>query len=197
VRVALLLLLTLRGTPFLYAGDEIGLQDAVLERSQLRDPVGIRGWPTNAGRDGCRTPMPWTCDEGHGFTRPGVEPWLPVVVPSEGCVADQLDDPASVLAFACGLIALRRDRGDLRRGAYRTLRSPSGTWAYLRGDATTIAIATTDEGGRIDVGDGTIVFATDAERVGARVDGAVALRGWEGVVVGATEGGWVRPTGPG
>jgi alpha-glucosidase len=197
VRVALMLLLTLRGTPFLYAGDEIGLPDAVLQRSELRDPVGIRGWPTNPGRDGSRTPMPWTCDEGHGFTRPGVKTWLPVVVPDEGSVADQRDDPASALSFASEMIELRREREDLRRGAYRTLSSPAGTWAYRRGEATTIALALSDDGGRVDVGGGTIVAATDGERVGSRIDEVVALRGWEGVVIGAPGPGGVRGTGAG
>ena len=71
-RVALVILLCLRGTPVLYQGDEIGLGDTEPQQADLRDPLGVRFWPYYAGRDGMRTPMPWRNVPGGGFTDPGV-----------------------------------------------------------------------------------------------------------------------------
>ena len=124
VRCALLILLTLRGTPFLYQGDEIGLTDGPIEQSDLHDAVGIRFWPYYKGRDAERTPMPWSNTPGGGFTaaRRGARgsPW-----PTRPrCnVADQEADPDSVLAFTRRAIAARaRQRRPGRRA--RTARCP-------------------------------------------------------------------------
>src|SRR5918996_1543570 len=88
-RAVLLLLLTLRGTPLLYYGDEIGMLNVEIPRDRLRDPVGIRGWPEDHGRDGGRTPMQWT--PSGGFTEAGIEPWLPIGDASSCNVAAQRD----------------------------------------------------------------------------------------------------------
>ena len=127
------MLLTLRGTPFLYQGDEIGQVDGVLEKAELLDPVGVRFWPY-AGRDPERTPMPWHGGPGGGFTEPGVRPWLPMADPAPCNVADQEGDPASVLELCRRAIAARAASDDLAVGAYRSLPSPEGTWAYARGE---------------------------------------------------------------
>ncbi len=82
IRAALVVLLTLRGTPVLYYGDEIGMPEVAVPRDRIKDPVGIRGWPDDPGRDRARTPMPWTGDPAGGFTRPGIDPWLPAGEPS-------------------------------------------------------------------------------------------------------------------
>ncbi len=108
VRVALLILLSLRGTPFLYQGDEIGLTDGPIERADVLDAVGARFWPYYKGRDAERTPMPWTSEPGGGFSAPGVRPWLPMGDPAACNVADQEDDPDSVLSFCRRAIAARR-----------------------------------------------------------------------------------------
>jgi alpha-glucosidase len=183
IRAALLMLLTLRGTPFLYAGDELGLPDAVLERRQLRDPVGIRHWPTNPGRDACRTPMPWTAAGGAGFTVPGVEPWLPIVQPAGGPVERQRRDPSSILSMTRSLIALRRTHADLARGAYATIASPTGTWAYRRGEGIVVAVSLGDDGCAVRA-NGTVLAATAPARVGEPVEAEVRIGPWEGVVVG-------------
>ena len=116
VRVALLILLTLRGTPFLYQGDEIGLTDGPIERSDVLDAVGTRFWPYYKGRDAERTPMPWTGEPGGGFSAPGVRPWLPMGDPAACNVADQEDDLDSVLSFCRRAIArAARQRGPGRR----------------------------------------------------------------------------------
>jgi len=75
-KVAATLLLTLKGTPFIYYGEEIGMHNARIPRSRIQDPLGKRYWPLFAGRDQARTPMQWTGDPGGGFTEG--EPWLPL-----------------------------------------------------------------------------------------------------------------------
>ena len=119
-KAALFLILTLPGVAILYQGDEIGLEDGVVPQNRIRD---IASPP----RDGERTPMPWT--------QGGVEwrdPWLPLENTTRN-VADQLDDPDSILSFTRALIARRRELGD---DSYRRLRAPKGVWAYARGDST-------------------------------------------------------------
>jgi alpha-glucosidase len=182
LRCALLSLLTLRGTPVLYYGDEIGLPDTRLRKADLRDPLGKRYWPEPRGRDPERTPMHWTDAPGGGFTDAGVRPWLPVGDVAARNVADQRRDPASTLSFVRDLIAVRRQRGDLRDGSYTPLRSPTGVWAWQRGGGTTIALNLSDESVSVPAIDGTIVISTVRRRDGQRVEGGLALGPWEGAV---------------
>ena len=116
VKLALMMLLTLRGTPVLYEGDEIGLEDTSIEHEDVLDPVGLRFWPAYKGRDPERNPMPWRPGAGGGFTEPGVRTWLPMGDPGHSNVADQRSDPDSVLNFVRDLIALRRATPDLQAG---------------------------------------------------------------------------------
>jgi alpha-glucosidase len=109
-RSAAVLALTARGTPFLYAGEELGLEDAVVPDDRIVDPDG---------RDGCRAPIPWTAEgdeeTGHGWPS---RPWLPFPANAATHGADvQLDDPASMHALYRALLALRRDHAVLRRGS--------------------------------------------------------------------------------
>ncbi|NOY99757.1 MAG: DUF3459 domain-containing protein [Chloroflexi bacterium] len=130
--VAMAMLLTLRGTPFLYYGEEIGMRDVPLRRDQIVDPPGKKYWPFYKGRDGCRSPMQWDDSLNAGFTTG--DPWLPVHPDYvRRNVAAQLDDPASLLNFTRKLIALRRENPALRRGDFVPLTtSPRGVMAYLR-----------------------------------------------------------------
>ena len=199
VRCALMLLLGLHGTPFLYYGDELGLPNVAVAREDLRDSVGVRGWPANPGRDMCRTPMPWTAEEGAGFTRPRVRPWLPFG-PALPNVEAQRDDPGSVLSLCRGLIELRRTTMDLRLGNYRRLPSPTGTWAWQRGDRHVVALNLSDEAASMETADeGKVVMGTDPGRAGDRIDDQLRLDPWEGVVLSLPHptGGFLRPPGPG
>jgi alpha-glucosidase len=109
------LLVTLKGTTLIYQGEELGLPQASLRRDQLRDPVGDLYWPYDGGRDGCRTPMPWTEGAQMGFTEG--EPWLPLAAEHRGLsVAAQIGDPDSCLTFAREMIALRRSMPALKLG---------------------------------------------------------------------------------
>jgi alpha-glucosidase len=126
-RAALLLLLTLRGAPVLYYGDELGMPQGDVSAERERDM---------AGRDGARTPMPWN----GGWD----DPWLPLspdVVP----VSAQAKDEMSFLSFCRELIAQRRANPDLQGGDYETLPAPDGVWAFRRGENTTVAVNLTDE----------------------------------------------------
>jgi alpha-glucosidase len=182
-RAALVVLLTLRGTPLLYQGDEIGLTDVPVPRDRLRDPVGIRHWPDDPGRDPGRTPMPWTGGPQGGFTAPGVEPWLPIGDVAARNVADQRADPGSTLHLCRDAIALRRERADLHAGAYASIAAPDGAWAWRRGDRTAVALNHSDRALEVDVGDGTVLLATDREREGDVIRGTVRVAPWEAVVV--------------
>ena len=108
IRLGMLMLLCLRGTPVLYYGDEIGMVDTPISRGQLQDPVGFRSWPVADGRDVARTPMQWQAGPGAGFTGADVATWLPIG-DADGCnVADQRDDPDSTLTFCRTVLALRQ-----------------------------------------------------------------------------------------
>ena len=118
-RVAMLLLLTLRGTPTLYYGDELGLPDTELRPDQVRDPWGLV--EPAQGRDPGRSPMPWDGTANGGFCAPDVVPWLPLA-PGHGLrnVASQGEDPASMLSMTRRLIRLRREHPALAEGVHRT-----------------------------------------------------------------------------
>jgi alpha-glucosidase len=182
-RLALMAILTLRGTPVLYYGDEIGMTEAELRPEQLRDPVGLRRWPDEAGRDPMRTPMQWSPAEGAGFTDAGAVPWLPFGDHPKCNVEDQRDDPASVLSFTRELVALRRRLRDLRSGAYTQLDAPAGTWAWRRGGSVVVALNLSDQEARVQGVEGTIAASTSPAGRGDAVSGALALGAWTGVVV--------------
>jgi alpha-glucosidase len=177
-------LLTLRGTAFLYAGDEIGLVDGDVPKEEMLDPVGIRFYPY-AGRDPERTPIPWHGGPGGGFTTPGTKPWLPMADPAKNNVADQTGDAASVLEFCRRVIAARRASDDLAVGAYRSLASVDGTWAFGRGDGTAVLLNMADAPADFADVRGTVVVATDAALDGTVVDGSLTLAPWSGAVVAA------------
>jgi alpha-glucosidase len=187
-RVALVMLLCLRGTPVLFQGDEVGLEDADVPHERMRDPLGVRFWPAYSGRDGARTPMPWRDAPGGGFTRPGVVPWLPFGDLAACNVEAQRTDPDSLLLLTRDLIDLRRREPALRTGDYRTVPSGPGAWAWRRGGRVTVVAGMSD--GRTDLEEvsGTVLAATDRRRLGEAVDGVVSVAGWEAVVVGVVPG---------
>lgn len=106
---------TVRGTPYLYYGEEIGMRDISLLPTELQDPVGRRYWPFNKGRDGCRSPMQWDASAFAGFS--GSKPWIKVHpnYPKRNAAAQE-DDSTSLLNFYRELIALRRASPALSRG---------------------------------------------------------------------------------
>ena len=183
-RIALMMLLGLRGTAFLYAGDEIALPDGEVPEERERDPVARRTGDRSQGRDGCRTPMPWTGAPGAGFTAGGVEPWLPIGDAAARNVADQREDPRSVLHLVRDLIALRRAEPDLHAGSYTSLPAPEGAWVWRRGERHVVALNLTDAPVTVEGVTGTVAISAGRDRDGTAVDGELELGGWDGVVVG-------------
>ncbi|MBN2472291.1 MAG: DUF3459 domain-containing protein, partial [Anaerolineae bacterium] len=134
-RSAAMLLLTLRGTPTLYYGDEIGMQDVDIPRELWQDPWAINSSPdANVNRDPARTPMQWDASPNAGFCPPGVIPWLPIAEDYEEVnVVAQEDEPESTLAFYRRLLALRRELPALHGGAFAFVDDlPEGILAYTR-----------------------------------------------------------------
>jgi alpha-glucosidase len=178
-RAALVMLLTLRGTPFLYYGDEIALEDVALDPAKSLDPAA-RDDPAE-NRDRCRTPMPWTGEPGGGFNA-GPRTWLPFGS-QERNVADQRRDPGSTLHLTRDLIALRAEREELRRGAYATLATPPGAWAYRRGERLAVTLNLSPEPVTVDGLAGVVVLASDRDREREQLSGTVALGPWEALVI--------------
>ena len=132
IKVLIALLLTLRGTPYLYYGEEIGMRDISLKRGEILDPPGKKFWPLYKGRDGCRSPMQWDASTYAGFS--STKPWLPVH-PNYRTrnVEAQNADPNSMLNFTRKLIKLRRDTPALVRGDFTLLtEKPKDSLFYLR-----------------------------------------------------------------
>ena len=182
-RLALMMLLTLRGTPFLYYGDEIGLPDVPLDPAKALDPVPHRTGDSSRNRDTCRTPMHWSAEPGAGFTEAGVEPWLPFGDTEAHNVAAQRDDAGSTLHFTRDLIALRRAAADLTGGSYASLPAPDGVWAYRRGDGHVVVLNLSDAEAGVEGVEGTIALATDRSRDGEAVSGTLVLAPSQGVIV--------------
>ncbi len=133
MKLLLTLLLTQRGTPFLYYGDEIGMPDGRIPRSRLQDPVGVRYWPFHPGRDPARTPMQWSDGTGAGFT--DGEAWLPIPKDiAETNVKSQRGVSGSLLEHTRKLIRLRRNHRALSHGFWNLLESPRDVLAYRRYD---------------------------------------------------------------
>jgi len=138
---AMALLLTLPGTPFLYYGDEIGMRDISLKRSEILDPPGKKYWPVYKGRDGCRSPMQWDASANAGFS--AARPWLPVHPNyTRRSVLAQSQDLQSLLIFTQKLLALRKSHPALRRGGLDFLPgTPPQVLAYLRQSADQTLLA--------------------------------------------------------
>ena len=139
-RLSLLVLGSLRGSISLYQGEELGLPESELRFEDLRDPYGIRFWPTIKGRDGCRTPIPWAeAEPAAGFS--SGQPWLPV--PDLAYAVDvQEKNPASVLHHYRAALAFRRAHPVLRSGSLAFPDAPNEILAVERSlqDASMLCI---------------------------------------------------------
>ena len=133
-RSAMVLLLTLRGTPTLYYGDELGMEDVRIPPDQVQDPWGKNVPGLDLGRDPERTPMQWDATRNAGFTDPDVRPWLPVAADSQvRNVEVQAGQPGSMLELTRALLAVRRKHAALQRGSYRPVdAAPGDTFAFVR-----------------------------------------------------------------
>ncbi len=186
-RTAMLLLLTLRGTPTLYYGEEIGMVDVPVAHDQARDPWERR--EPGKGRDGERSPMQWDASPNAGFCSPDATPWLPLAPDARQVnVAAQAEDQESLLTLTRRLIRLRREHPVLALGDFAAFGStPDGTYAFRRispDGAVTIALNLTDAPARLaGVAAGRVLVGTHPERDGAGVGGELVLAPNEALVI--------------
>jgi alpha-glucosidase len=182
-RAAAVLLLTLRGTPTLYYGDELGMPDADIAPEQVQDPWGLRD-PAH-GRDRARTPMPWDDSPHAGFCDAGARPWLPLSDDAATRhVARQREDPDSILMLHRDLLALRRAEPALTAGAYRTVALEGDVLAYLRGERVLVALNLGEAPGEVRLPglSATVALGTARGRAGQRIAGGAVLGGGEALV---------------
>jgi alpha-glucosidase len=131
-KIAATLLLTMKGTPFIYYGEEIGIPNVKIDRKDIKDPLGKRYWPIYSGRDSARTPMRWTDGENAGFST--ANPWLPVGDDfPENNVQVLEKDPESIFNVYKRLITLRNENEILQKGNWLPfLKGQKGVLAYYR-----------------------------------------------------------------
>jgi alpha-glucosidase len=185
-----MLLLTLRGTPTLYYGDEIGMHQVAIAPDQVRDPFEKNVPGIGVGRDGCRTPMQWSAAPNAGFST--TTPWLPL--PEDFLhenVANLEADAGSILNLYKALIDLRKKWPQLVSGDYTPIAADGSLLLYRRqGQGKSIAIALNLGEEPVSIASdaaglsGEILLSTSLDRAGEKIDGALDLRGNEGVMIG-------------
>lgn len=190
-RLLMLMLLTLRGTPFIYYGEELAMKEALLAKEQLKDPVGVKWYPLHRGRDGCRTPMQWDESAYGGFSK--AEPWLPLgPESSERNAAAQQKDPSSQLSLTRELIWLRKGLPALLEGSYASVTAgvPGDCFCYLRQtDQQKLMVCLNFSEARQTVqndnlqGDPKILFSTDPERKRGDTNFPLTMEPGEGCII--------------
>lgn len=185
-RVAAMMLLTLRGTPTLYYGDELGMRDTVILPEQVQDPQGKN---IGVSRDPARTPMQWSPGPNAGFSTG--TPWLPLGRDAETTNVElESSRPDSMLSLYRRLIELRRREPALVLGTYRPVPSEPDVIAYVREHAGRRFLIALNLGPKPsfvvmdELGcNGEIAVATEREREGERVQNRLILTGDDGVVL--------------
>ncbi len=132
-RLNMLLLLSLRGNPIIYQGEELGLPQGHVAFADLQDPEAITNWPHTLGRDGARTPMPWAVQEPQaGFSKAN-RTWLKVdQTHAERAIDRQTSEPRSIVSYTRNLLALRREHTALVAGTSHLLDTPDTLVAFIR-----------------------------------------------------------------
>ncbi len=192
-RLAAMLLLTLRGTPTLYYGDEIGMHDVEIPPEKVQDPFEKNVPGRGLGRDPQRTPMQWSAAKHAGFT--DGEPWLPIAEDYNRVnVEVERDDPASMLTLYNQLIKVRRGESALEVGQFEPLEADGDLLTYVRRDRESAFLVALNLGLQPQVvnfskqaSEGRIALSTYLDRSGERLRGNLHLRPEEGLLVRLTE----------
>jgi alpha-glucosidase len=190
-RLAMFLLLTLRGTPTLYYGDEIGMHDGDIPPERVSDPMEKNKPGLGLGRDPERTPMQWDRSPNAGFCSPGTEPWLPLPVDYPQInVAVEREDPHSLLSLTRRLIELRRSQPALSIGSFSAIDGvPDDCFVYQRqsgGQHYLIALNFSDQEHVVklsEIGNSHILLSTYLDREESVDLAFLRLRKEEGVVL--------------
>jgi glycosidase len=186
-KVGMLMLMTLRGTPTIYYGEEIGMVDVPVATEEARDPLERR--EPGRGRDGARSPMQWDASPNAGFTAPDSTPWLPLAADADVVnVAAQVEDSGSLLTLTRDLLKLRREHPVLRRGDFERFGpTTDGVFAFRRigrEGQLTIALNMTDADRSVPSGGpGRVLIGTHRDRDGTAIADTVELRPNEAVLV--------------
>lgn len=190
-RLAAMLLLTLRGTPTIYYGDEIGMQQVLIPADQQQDPWGIR--VPGLGRDGCRTPMQWNDQRHAGFSPPDAsKTWLPVAEDyQERNVAKQLEQANSMLNLSRRLLAVRKSSPALQVGDFTRIENlHADCFAYQRSlddhPENLILMNFADQELMVNTGfsgNFSLLVSTYMDRVGKVDLSQLSLRKYEGVII--------------
>ena len=165
IRCALLLLLTLRGTPILYYGDELGMEQVAVPKKEQLDRAH--------NRDGARTPMPWTPEPENGW-------WIRRARDRTRNIAHLRADETSTLWVTRRLIELRREFATAPMSLVDT---PEGVWAWRRGESAVVALNLSDRNATVRGVQGTIRLDTRGIRAGEAVGGGLHLGPWEGAIL--------------
>jgi len=188
-KIAALLLLTLRGTPTMYYGDEIGMEDVNVPAEEARDPVAKAFPKIRLGRDPERTPMQWSAEPNGGFSTG--QSWLPIAEDYEQTnVERQKQNDKSLLAFYRQLLELRRKEPALQIGGYLPAGQKRNVFAFVREHGETTLLIAVNLGGtrarlavpqHMDV-TGQIILGTDPARVGGKIKEYIELSPDEGII---------------
>jgi alpha-glucosidase len=194
-RVAAMLLMTLRGTPTMYYGEELGMRDVPIATEFAQDPYEHRVPGIGVGRDPERTPMQWTPGANAGFCPAHVTPWLPVASDAEEAnVAVQSGDSTSMLELYKQLLRLRREESALAVGSYARVLSRGDVYAYRRYHEDRQLLVVLNFGSEqhdVDLAQslrwGHVLLSTDPERRGENVSSPLSLLANEGVVIAVSD----------
>jgi alpha-glucosidase len=191
-RIAMMLLLTLRGTPTIYYGEELGMEDGWIPSEHIQDPWEKKAPGIGVGRDCERTPMLWDYSANAGFCRESVQPWLPITHDYKSInVEVQKHDSRSLLSLTQALLRLRRQQPALQLGDYISLYSPSQLFCYRRFNEESdlvVALNFSCEYQKwvlpMEFRDrSTVLLSTFMDRQGGQLGYTVDLRGNEGLIV--------------
>jgi alpha-glucosidase len=190
-RAAAMLLLTLRGTPTMYYGDELGMVDVAIAPEQVRDPAEKQEPGKGRGRDPERSPMIWVSAAHAGFTTPDATPWLPLEPGWETeNAAEQAKRPNSMLMLYRKLLALRRQHDTLHAGGIADVVAEGTVLRYRRvgledGESTDFQVVLNlgNDVATVECAKGMVVLTTLLDGAGSAVEGTVTVEAGEGLLI--------------